>query len=65
MRPRIQLLTPELIGRILGEAFELLMSPGVRVGSAPVVELKMVGNCVIFLGLAAVLFWYYSRRRAA
>ncbi len=39
MRPRIQLLTPELIGRILCEAFELLMSPGVRVGSAPVVEL--------------------------
>jgi len=28
-------------------------------------ELKMVGNCTVFLGLAAVLFWYYSRRRAA
>jgi len=28
-------------------------------------ELKMVGNCTAFLGLAAVLFWYYSRRRAA
>ena len=27
-------------------------------------ELKMVGNCTVFLGLAAVLFWYYSRRRA-
>lgn len=39
MRPRIQLLTPELIGRILSEAFELLIRPGVRVGSAPVVEL--------------------------
>jgi len=39
MRPRIRLLTPEIIGRILGEAFELLMSPGVRVGSAPVIEL--------------------------
>ena len=38
MRPRIQLLSPELIGRILREAFELLMNPGVRVGSA-VVEL--------------------------
>ena len=39
MRPRTQLLTPELVGRILCEAFELLMSPGVRVGSAPVVDL--------------------------
>jgi trimethylamine---corrinoid protein Co-methyltransferase len=39
MRPSIQLLSPELIGRILREAFELLMNPGVRVGSAPVVEL--------------------------
>jgi amino acid transporter len=28
-------------------------------------ELKMVVNCTVFLGLAAVLFWYYSRRRAA
>jgi amino acid transporter len=26
-------------------------------------ELKMVGNCTLFLGMAAVLFWYYSRRR--
>jgi len=38
MRPKIQLLSAELIGRILREAFELLMNPGVRVGSA-VVEL--------------------------
>jgi amino acid transporter len=28
-------------------------------------ELKMVGSCVVFLGLAAALFWYYSRRRGA
>jgi len=27
-------------------------------------ELKMVVNCTVFMGLAAVLFWYYSRRRA-
>ena len=39
MRPGIQLLSPEIIGHILSEAFELLMSPGVRVGSAPVIEL--------------------------
>ncbi len=51
MRPKIQLLSPELIGRILGEAFQLLMNPGVRVGSAVVellqaagVEVKVEGN---------------------
>jgi len=43
MRPRIQLLSPELIGRILREAFELLMSPGVRVGSAAVELLQSAG----------------------
>jgi trimethylamine---corrinoid protein Co-methyltransferase len=47
MRPTIQLLTPDLVGRILCEAFELLMSPGVRVGSAPVVDLlRSVGVAV-------------------
>jgi trimethylamine--corrinoid protein Co-methyltransferase len=43
MRPRIQLLSPDLIGRILGEAFELLMNPGVRVGSAVVELLQSAG----------------------
>ncbi len=43
MRPRIQLLSPDLIGRILREAFELLMSPGVRVGSAVVELLRSAG----------------------
>ncbi|MGA2456867.1 MAG: trimethylamine methyltransferase family protein [Terriglobales bacterium] len=43
MRPRIQLLGPELIGRILREAFELLMNPGVRVGSAAVELLRSAG----------------------
>ena len=28
-------------------------------------ELKMVLTCVLFFGLAGVLFWYYSRQRAA
>jgi trimethylamine--corrinoid protein Co-methyltransferase len=50
MRPRIQLLTPELIGRILREAFELLMSPGVRVGSAVVELLRSAG---VEVGVAA------------
>ena len=51
MRPRIQLLRAELIGRILREAFELLMNPGVRVGSAPVVELLRAAG--VEVGVAA------------
>jgi trimethylamine--corrinoid protein Co-methyltransferase len=43
MRPRVQLLSPELIGRILREAFALLMNPGVRVGSAVVELLRSAG----------------------
>lgn len=43
MRPKIQMLGPELIGRILHEAFELLMNPGVRVGSAVVGLLQSAG----------------------
>ncbi|HYW36999.1 MAG TPA: trimethylamine methyltransferase family protein [Terriglobales bacterium] len=43
MRPRIQLLSAELIGRILREAFELLMNPGVRVGSAVIELLRSAG----------------------
>jgi amino acid transporter len=27
-------------------------------------ELKMVGSCTVFMALAVVLFWYYSRRRS-
>jgi len=46
MRPRIRLLSAELIGRILGEAFELLMNPGVRVGSAVVELLQSAGVAV-------------------
>jgi trimethylamine---corrinoid protein Co-methyltransferase len=52
MRPRIQLLSAELIGRILREAFELLMSPGVRVGSAPVVELLLAAGVEVTDGVA-------------
>ncbi len=49
-RPSIQLLSPGLIGRILREAFELLMSPGVRVGSAVVELLRSAG---VEVGVAA------------
>jgi trimethylamine---corrinoid protein Co-methyltransferase len=53
MRPRIQLLSAELIGRILREAFELLMSPGVRVGSA-VVELLQSAGVEVHDGVARI-----------
>jgi len=53
MRPRIQLLSPELIGRILRESFELLMSPGIRVGSA-VVELLRAAGVGVHDGVAQI-----------
>ena len=52
MRPTIHLLAPELIERILGEAFELLMTPGVRVGSAPVIELLCAAGVDVREGVA-------------
>jgi trimethylamine---corrinoid protein Co-methyltransferase len=54
MKPRIQLLNPELIDRILGEAFGLLMNPGVRVGSAPVVELLQASGVKVDDGIARI-----------
>jgi trimethylamine--corrinoid protein Co-methyltransferase len=53
MRPKIHLLSPDLIGRILGEAFELLMNPGVRVGSA-VVELLQSAGVEVRDGVARI-----------
>lgn len=52
MRPGIHLLSADLIGRVLREAFELLMSPGVRVGSAPVVELLRSAGVEVNDGVA-------------
>ena len=46
MIPRIQLLSPDLIDRILREAFELLMDPGVRVGSAAFELLRAAGVAI-------------------
>ena len=43
MRPKVQLLSSDLIRRILGEAFQLLMNPGVRVGTAVVELLQSAG----------------------
>ena len=53
MRPKLQLLSPALIERILREAFELLMNPGIRVGSA-VVELLQSAGAVVNDGVAHI-----------
>ncbi len=34
MQPRINLLSPDLVSRILDEAFQLMMQPGIKVQSA-------------------------------
>lgn len=39
MRPRLELLSPDLVDRVLGEAFELLLKPGLKVQSAEAIEL--------------------------
>ncbi|HTT62293.1 MAG TPA: APC family permease [Bryobacteraceae bacterium] len=52
-----------LAATILGGAVAFVPPP--QVDSIWRFELKMAGNCIVFFGLAAVLFWCYSRRRAA
>jgi trimethylamine--corrinoid protein Co-methyltransferase len=39
MRPRLELLSPDLVDRVLGEAFELLLKPGLKVQSSEAIEL--------------------------
>jgi len=41
MQPSLELLTPELVDRILGEAYQLLMSPGIKVLSAEARQLLL------------------------
>jgi trimethylamine:corrinoid methyltransferase-like protein len=33
MQPKLELLTPELVSRILDEAFQLMLKPGIKVQS--------------------------------
>ncbi|HZY42542.1 MAG TPA: trimethylamine methyltransferase family protein, partial [Anaerolineae bacterium] len=47
MRPKLELLDRELIDRIVGEAFELLMTPGVRVQSIEARELLAQAGATI------------------
>jgi glutaminase len=52
-----------LAATIVGGAVAFV--PPRQVVSVWTFELKMFGNCIGFMGIAAMLFWYYSRRRAA
>jgi trimethylamine---corrinoid protein Co-methyltransferase len=47
MRPRLELLEPELIDRVLSEAYELLLSPGVKVQSPEARELLAQAGAAI------------------
>ena len=47
MRPKLELLDRELLDRIVGEAFELLMTPGVRVQSIEARELLIKAGATI------------------
>ncbi|MGB8114647.1 MAG: trimethylamine methyltransferase family protein [Candidatus Sulfotelmatobacter sp.] len=75
MRPKFELLEPALIERILGEAFELIEDPGVRVAPC-VVELLQAAGARVSDGIAHIPeklaraalqtvpreFWLYGRR---
>lgn len=54
MRPRLEVLELKLVERVLEEAFQLLMEPGVRVGDAEVVELLASAGARIADGVAHI-----------
>jgi trimethylamine--corrinoid protein Co-methyltransferase len=54
MRPRLEVLDRKLVERILGEAFQLLMEPGVRVRDAAVAELLASSGARVADGVAHI-----------
>ncbi len=54
MRPRLEVLDPKLVGRVLEEAFQLLMEPGVRVRDAEVAELLAAAGARVADGVAHI-----------
>ncbi len=54
MRARLQLLDQALLDRILGEAFALLMEPGVRVRAGEVQELLAAHGATVADGVARI-----------
>jgi trimethylamine--corrinoid protein Co-methyltransferase len=47
MQPKLELLTPELISRILDEAFQLMMKPGIKVQAAAARDLLAVAGATV------------------
>src|SRR5512147_1639139 len=54
MQPKLELLDRELIDRIVGEAFELIMTPGVRVQSIEARELLIAAGATIDVEVAHI-----------
>ena len=54
MRPKLELLDRALVDRILGEAFELLQSAGIRVGTPAVLEMLESAGARISDGVAHI-----------
>ena len=44
MQPKLELLTPDLIARILDEAFQLMQHPGIKVQSATARDLLVAAG---------------------
>ena len=47
MQPKIELLTQDLIDRVLDEAFQLMMKPGIKVQYAEARELLAAAGCEV------------------
>jgi trimethylamine---corrinoid protein Co-methyltransferase len=54
MRPRLELLAPDLVERVLVEAFELLRDPGVRVGAPEALALLADAGATVSGGTARI-----------
>lgn len=53
-QPKFKLLDDDLVDRILGEAFELLRSPGIRVGDAEAQRLLVSAGATVEAGVALI-----------
>ena len=54
LTPSLSLLSPDLVQRVVEEAFELLMNPGVRVGTSDALELLSAAGARIEDGIAHI-----------
>jgi trimethylamine:corrinoid methyltransferase-like protein len=47
MQPKLELLTPDLVSRILDEAFQLMMKPGIKVQDAAARDLLLSNGAMV------------------